>query len=65
LVDEETGPGDDFPPGAFRPDRTVQTGEGVIRVLEVRPAGKKLMPFEAFANGRQIEPPDRLLPLED
>lgn len=53
-------------PGAFRPDGTVQCGGGsVVRLLEVKPAGGKLMAFEAFANGRQIAPPDRLLPPED
>ena len=48
-------------PGAFRDDLTVQAGEGRVRLLEVQPAGGKRMPFKAFANGRRIAPPDRLV----
>lgn len=63
VAGEETKPTGAFPPGTFLPDRTVQAGVGCVRLLEVRPAGKKLMPFEAFANGRQVAPPDRLEPI--
>ncbi len=52
-------------PGAFLDDGTVQAGRGRVRLLEVRPAGGKLMRFEAFARGRPARPPARLLPLED
>jgi methionyl-tRNA formyltransferase len=54
----------DFPPGTFLADQTVQAGRGSVRLLEVKPAGGKLMPFDAFARGRQVRPPARLLPLE-
>ncbi|MCK4342906.1 MAG: methionyl-tRNA formyltransferase [Phycisphaerae bacterium] len=64
VADQTAAPTDEFPPGAFCDDLTVQAGTGRVRLLEVRPAGKKLMPFEAFANGRRITPPDRLLPVE-
>jgi methionyl-tRNA formyltransferase len=50
--------------GAFTDDLSVQAGFGRVRLLEVRPAGGRLMPFEAFANGRQVAPPDRLAPPE-
>lgn len=62
VADATTPPTDTFSPGAFRDDRTVQAGAGHVRLLEVRPASGKLMSFEAFANGRRIAPPDRLLP---
>ena len=55
----------EFPPGAFRPDQTVQAGQGRVLLLEVKPAGGKLMSFEAFARGRQVRPPMHLLPLEE
>lgn len=32
----------------------VQTGEGVLRLLSLQPAGKKAMPVAAFINGRSL-----------
>ncbi len=51
-------------PGAFTDDLCVQTGVGRVRLLEVRPAGGKLMTFDAFAHGRHVAPPDRFGPPE-
>lgn len=59
VADETAGPTADFPPGAIHADRTIQTGAGRIELLEIKPAGGKLMPFPAFANGRHLAPPDR------
>lgn len=64
VVDGVAPASANFPAGAFLPDLTVQAGVGRVRLLEVKPAGGKLMPFEAFANGRHVAPPDRLLPPE-
>lgn len=64
VAEQSSPPPPDAPPGSFHADRTVQAGIGRLRLLEVKPAGGKLMPFNAFANGRQLAPPDRLLPLE-
>ncbi len=50
--------------GAVREDFTVQTGRGRLQLLEIKPAGGKLMSFEAFANGRRVQPHDRFCPLE-
>lgn len=61
-ADHDAAPSGAFPPGAFHPDGTVQAGAGRVRLLELRPAGGKLMSFAAFARGRRIAPPDRLLP---
>lgn len=63
VADEAAAPTDATPPGAVCADRAVQTGRGRVRLLEVRPASGKLMPFDAFANGRRIAPPDRFLPV--
>ena len=65
VVDGPTLPDSERRPGAFCDDGTVQAGEGRVRLLEVQPAGKKLMPFEAFAHGRRIAAGDRLLPVEE
>jgi methionyl-tRNA formyltransferase len=64
VADDTLEPTAEFPPGSFRPDRTVQAGRGAVRLLEVKPAGGKLMPFAAFARGRQVQPPIRLRPLD-
>jgi len=65
LADEGQAPTPAFSAGAFHPDSTVQCGAGRIQLLEVKPAGGRLMPFVDFANGRRLAPPDRLLPLPD
>jgi methionyl-tRNA formyltransferase len=64
VADTVAEPTTEFPPSAFLADQTVQAGRGRVRLLEVKPAGGRLMPFEAFARGRQLRPPARLLPLE-
>jgi methionyl-tRNA formyltransferase len=64
IVDESAGPTADFPPGAIHADRSVQTGAGRVELLELKPAGGKLMSFAAFANGRRVAPPDRFVPPE-
>ncbi len=61
ATEDEQQPDVDFPPGAFRASHAVQTGEGCVQLLEVRPASGKLMPFEAFANGRRIAVGDHLV----
>jgi methionyl-tRNA formyltransferase len=63
VADASSTPTTDLPPGAFCPDLTVQAGVGRVRLLEVQPAGGKRMPFAAFANGRRVAPPDRLIPV--
>ena len=64
VADVDAVPTAEFLPGAFCDDLTVQTGVGRVRLLEMQPAGGKRMPFTAFANGRRIAPPDRLLPVQ-
>lgn len=48
-------------PGTLLPDGRVRTGDGWVELLEVKPAGGKLMPFTAFANGRRLQAPVTLV----
>ena len=41
-------------------DITVATGSGVLQVLEIQPAGRKMMPVNAFLRGYPLQPGDRL-----
>lgn len=59
-----TQPQPDETDGRFTPGQIVQiqpdyfavcTGEGLLRVYEVQPAGKKVMPVGAFLNGAGLE----------
>ena len=52
-------PADKPAPGTILPDLSIQTGQGVIRVTEIKPANSKLMRFEDFARGRHLAPGDR------
>ena len=52
-------------PGAFTDDLTVQTGQGRLAIAEIKPAGKKLMPFADFVNGYRVAPGDRFVTIED
>ena len=38
----------------------VQTGEGVLQILEVQPAGKRPMPARDFFNGRHGQAGEKL-----
>lgn len=41
---------------------TVATGEGALKLLQVKPAGKKAMPAAFFAHGRHLREKDLLVP---
>jgi methionyl-tRNA formyltransferase len=59
VADRLAVPSAAVPVGAVAADLTIQAGSGRVRLLEVRPAGGKLMSFEAFARGRDVGPGDR------
>jgi methionyl-tRNA formyltransferase len=59
---EEQG---DLTPGTFDDDLTVQTGQGRLAIVEIKPAGKTLMPFADFVNGYRVAPGDRFIAIED
>ena len=39
---------------------TVATGNGILQILEIQPAGRNLMPVNAFLRGYPMKPGDRL-----
>ncbi len=45
-------------PGVFDEDKYVSTGDGRLEILEIKPAGKRLMDFKAFANGQHLKAGD-------
>ncbi len=60
---DETVPSADFVPGtileACEERVTIATGGGVLQVLEIQPAGRKMMPASAFLRGYPLQPGDR------
>lgn len=48
--------------GVVRDDLFVSAGLGAVRLLEVKPAGGRLMSFIDYVNGRHVRPGDRFLP---
>jgi len=52
-------------PGMLDEDLCVSTGSGWIRILELKPAGKRLMSFKDFANGYRLAAGDCFLMRED
>ncbi|MBW2347918.1 MAG: methionyl-tRNA formyltransferase [Deltaproteobacteria bacterium] len=47
-------PAVDAPPGTLTEDLCVATSEGALRILAIKPAGKRLMAWEDFVNGRRV-----------
>ncbi len=60
--------GDDDPnyqtPGTLDSNMNVVCGEGALRILKLKPAGKNLMDFKSFVNGRGAKPGDIFLPID-
>lgn len=50
------------PPGTILPDRTIACGSGSLELLEVQAPGGRMMPLNAFLQGRDLAPGARLLP---
>ncbi len=46
-------------PGTITSDMCVATGKGKLKILELKPAGKKLISWQDFVNGRHVKPGDR------
>jgi len=46
-------------PGTITPVLTVATGAGTLEIHELQPAGKRLMSWRDFVNGRHVRPGDR------
>jgi len=54
----------DAAPGTITEVLTVATGEGTLEIHSLRPAGKRLMGWKDFVNGRHVRPGDRFESLE-
>jgi methionyl-tRNA formyltransferase len=42
----------------------VQTSQGMLEILEIKPAGGSLMEWRDFVNGRHVKPGDQFLPID-
>ena len=47
--------------GTLNSDMEVVCGSGVIKILQIKPAGKGLMDFKSFVNGRKTAPGDMFM----
>lgn len=47
-------------PGIITPLLTVATGQGTLEIHGLKPAGKRVMSWQDFVNGRHVRPGDRL-----
>jgi len=61
-VDQPAG---SYSPGCVTEALTVAAMEGAVQILELKPAGGKLMRWEDFVNGRHVKAGDRFVPLAD
>ena len=50
-------------PGTVDFRRQVATADQYLEILEVKPSGGRLMPFEDYVNGRRIQPGDLFTPI--
>lgn len=65
VVDSDTRASEECPAGMLRDDLSVQCASGALRLLEVKPAGKRLMAFDEFARGRRLALGARLTQLPE
>jgi methionyl-tRNA formyltransferase len=49
--------------GILNDDMEVVCQSGAIKILQIKPAGKSLMDFKSFTNGRKTEPGDVFMPI--
>ncbi len=54
-----------IPPGQLDSRLLLATGDGMLELLEIKPAGGKLMTWPDFANGRHVKAGDRFTSLTD
>jgi len=55
---------DDARLGTITDMMAIQARDGAVMPLEIKPAGKKLMSWQEFVNGRHVQAGDRFVPLE-
>ncbi len=54
-----------IPPGQLDSRLLLATGDGMLELLEIKPAGGKLMTWPDYANGRHVKAGDRFTTLTD
>ena len=54
----------DFQPGTLDEDLNVVCGSGSLKILEIKPAGSRLMSFKDFVNGQQTQPGDMFVKID-
>lgn len=54
-----------YEPGTLNENLNVICGEGALKILRIKPAGKNPMAFKDFVNGRGTQPGDRFAKIED
>jgi methionyl-tRNA formyltransferase len=57
------GGGENIATGVLNDDMEVVCKSGAIKILQIKPAGKSLMDFKSFTNGRKTEPGDIFMPI--
>ena len=58
-ADGEAGGDASTPVGTIHPDGTIACADGVLQLIEVQPAGKKPMSFDAWLRGHPLSPGSR------
>lgn len=58
------GRGSGGEPGTISDVMSVAAMEGDLMILEIKPAGGRLMAWQDFVNGRRVQPGDRFVPIE-
>lgn len=61
IARAEVGPGAGGEPGELDDDLAVVAGEARLRILEIKPAGKRLMSWRDFVNGYRAAAGDRFV----
>jgi len=49
--------------GTLNSDMEIVCKNGTIKILQIKPAGKSVMDFKSFINGRKTEPGDMFMPI--
>jgi len=58
-LNEERGGAPGQPPGTILDDGSIACSDGAIRILEIQPAGGRIMLWQDFVNGRRVRAGDR------
>jgi methionyl-tRNA formyltransferase len=67
IGDQESGIGNqlNLQPGILDENLHVVCGSGTLRIVEIKPAGSRLMSFKDFMNGQQTQPGDMFAKIDN